>query len=82
MNSELYQEFTKLNARFDTIEQTMATKADVKGAVEELARIIATTVSEPMERHFNELKDFKTVREEVITLKADMQKIKEALHLI
>lgn len=82
MDSEIQQEFTKLNAHFDIIEQTMATKADVKGAVEDLARIIATTVSEPMERHFNELKDFKTVREEVITLKADMQKIKEALHLI
>ncbi len=82
MDSEFQQEFIKLNTRFDTIEQTMATKADVKGAVEDLARIIATTVSEPMERHFDELKDYKTVREEVMTLTAEMQKIKEALHLV
>jgi hypothetical protein len=82
MDSDLKQEFIKLNNRFETIEQKMATKADVKGGIEELARTIAKTVAEPMERHFAELKDYKAVREQVSALEADMQKIKQALHLI
>jgi hypothetical protein len=59
----------------------LATKQDVREGVEELARIIAETVANPMEQHFTELKDYAQVREEVKNLKTDMLKIKQALNI-
>jgi hypothetical protein len=81
-----------LDKRFETLvtndnlakqltRQTETLKAYTHKQTEKLAAIIATTIAEPMERNFSELKDYKTVREEVSTLKAEMQKIKTALQL-
>lgn len=77
---------------FDNIIKSVATKADIEAQTKELkafageqtadlARIIATTVAEPMEQHFAELKDYLEVRGDVQALKADMQRIKAALHI-
>ena len=65
----------KLNA------QTKELKAFAEEQAEALARIIAKTVAVPMERHFTELKNEKQLRKDVENLKADMRRIKEALHL-
>lgn len=62
-------------------QQTTTLKTYTDEQTEKLAAIIATTIAEPMERNFSELKDYRTVREEVMTLKTDMQKIKTALQL-
>jgi len=59
----------------------LATKSDVESAVTELAGVINKTIAEPMEKGFAELRDYKTVKEEVNELKADIVKIKHALHL-
>jgi hypothetical protein len=59
----------------------LATKADVLEGVEELARNIATTVVEPMELHFQQIDRELDMYKEVKRLKADMERIKEALHL-
>ena len=59
----------------------LATKADIEGAVNHLAGVINETIAEPMEKHFEELKDYLKVKEDVQTLKREMQRIKEALHL-
>ena len=61
--------------------QTETLKAYADEQTEKLAAIINKTIAEPMEQNFSELKDYKTVREEVSTLKSDVQKIKTALHL-
>jgi hypothetical protein len=71
---------------FQTIdEQLKAQTKELKKFAEEqtdaLARIIATTVIEPMERHFEKLDKELDVYAEVKQLKADMERIKEALHL-
>ena len=59
----------------------LATKRDVREGVEELARIIADTVANPMEERFAKLELRIDVTERVQHLEADMQKIKEALHI-
>ncbi len=59
----------------------LATKADVREGVEELARIIATTVAKPMEQHFAELKAELAMHQRVQRLENDINKIKAALHL-
>lgn len=73
------QTVARLASREDL--QPLATKADVSEAVESLARIIAETVAAPMERHFSDLKETRRLREDVETLKAEMQRIKDALRL-
>ena len=77
------QTMTTLYKKFDTKieEQTKELKAHAKEQTEELARIIATTIAEPMERHFEKLDKELNVYAEVKQLKADMERIKEALHL-
>ena len=62
-------------------EQTATLKAYADEQTEKLAAIIATTIAEPMEQGFAELKDYKTVQEKVLTLETDMQKIKTVLQL-
>lgn len=62
-------------------EQTEILKAYADKQTEKLVAIIAKTIAEPMEKNFAELKDYKAVREEVFTLKAELQKIKTALRL-
>lgn len=66
-------------------EQLKAQTRELKQFAEEqtdaLARIIATTVAEPMERHFEKLDRELDVYAEVKQLKADMERIKKALHL-
>ena len=60
----------------------LATKQDVREGVEELARIIAATVANPMEQHFAEVKAELAMHQRVRQLENDMRKIKEALHLV
>jgi 16S rRNA C967 or C1407 C5-methylase (RsmB/RsmF family) len=66
-------------------EQLKAQTKELKQFAEEqtdaLARIIATTVAEPMERHFEKIDKELDVYAEVKQLKADMERIKKALHL-
>lgn len=61
--------------------QTAELKAYADQQTAHLVSVINETIAEPMERHFGELQDFVRVREDVQTLKAEMQRIKEALHL-
>lgn len=65
----------------DLAKQTDMFKAYADEQTEKLAAIIATTIAAPMEQNFSQLKDYKTVRDEVSILKSDVQKIKTALHL-
>ncbi len=85
MDSELKhyldKQFETVATKEDLAEQTGTLKDYADGQTEKLAAIIATTIAEPMEKNFSELKDYKAVREEVLTLKADVQKIKTALQL-
>lgn len=96
MDSELKayldEQFAGINTRFETVatkdeitrqlaEQTETLKAYADEQTEKLAAIINTTIAEPMEQNFSELKDYKTVREEVSVLKADVREIKSALQL-
>jgi hypothetical protein len=62
-----------------SLETNLAKK--IEDQTEHVARIIADTVATPMEQHFADLKDYLEVREDVQTLKAEMQKIKQALHI-
>jgi hypothetical protein len=62
-----------------TLESNLTKK--MNDQTEQLAALIADTVATPMEQHFADLKDYSEVRKEVHTLKAEMQKIKEALHI-
>lgn len=85
MNIELKQyldkQFKTVATKEDLAQQTEILKAYADEQTEKLAVIINSTIVEPMEKNFSELKDYKTVREEMLTLKADMQKIKTALQL-
>jgi hypothetical protein len=83
---ELTQEY------FDRQLKNLATKDDLQAQTKELkayadeqtthlVSVINETIAEPMERHFEELKDFVQVREDVQTMKLEMQRIKEALHI-
>lgn len=85
-------QFQTFDEKFETVatkddltqqlaEQTKTLKSYADEQTEKLAVIIKDTIVEPMEQNFSELKDHKTVREEVSTLKADVQKIKTALQL-
>jgi 16S rRNA C967 or C1407 C5-methylase (RsmB/RsmF family) len=74
---ELTREYfdEQLNAQTKELKQFAEEQTDA------LARIIATTVAEPMERHFEKIDKELDVYTEVKQLKADMERIKEALHL-
>lgn len=83
MDTELKQ---YLDEKFEAVaaditQQTATLKAYADEQTEKLAGIIAKTIAEPMEKQFAELKDYKTVREDVFNLKTDIQKIKAALQL-
>lgn len=77
------QTLTTLYKKFDTKidEQTKELRSYAKEQTEELARIIATTIAEPMEHHFEKLDKELDVYSEVKQLKADMERIKEALQI-
>ena len=61
--------------------QTKELKQFAEEQTDALARIIATTVADPMEHHFEKIDKELDVYVEVKQLKADMERIKEALHL-
>jgi len=81
MDIELKQyldsQFKTLATKDNLRQQTEILKSYANKQTEKLASIIVKTIAEPMEKNFSELKDYKTVREEVLTLKAEMQKIKQ-----
>lgn len=85
MDTELKQyldeQFKSVTTKEDLAQQTTTLKAYADEQTEKLAVIIANTIVKPMEKNFAELKDHKTVQEKVMTLEADMQKIKAALQL-
>lgn len=92
LKTYLDEEFAGVNKRFEAVvtrdeltrqlvEQTETLKAYADEQTEKLAAIIATTIAEPMEKGFAELRDYKTVQEKVLTLEADMRKIKTALQI-
>jgi uncharacterized protein YicC (UPF0701 family) len=96
MDSELKQYLDSRFETFDKKFETVATKDDLAQQLavqtetlkayadeqtEKLAAIINTTIAEPMEQNFSELKDYKTVKEEVSILKSDVKEIKTVLHL-
>ncbi|MGH9428220.1 MAG: hypothetical protein ACRD2L_18200 [Terriglobia bacterium] len=77
----------KIEQRMDgmatkTDPKPLAAKTDVREGIEELARIIATTVANPMEHHFAEVKAELAMHQRVRQLETDMQRIKEALHIV
>ena len=74
---ELTQEYFDEGLR--TLESNLTKK--INDQTEHLAQLIENTVATPMEQHFADLKDYSEVRKEVHTLKVEMQKIKEALHI-
>lgn len=59
----------------------LATKADLEGAVSHLVGVSNETIAEPMERHFEQLKDYLKTKEDVQMLKREMQQIKETLRI-
>lgn len=92
LKAYLDEQFSSINIRFETVatkneitrqfaDQTATLKAYADEQTEKLAAIINTTIAEPMEKQFSELKDYKTVREEVSILKSDVKEIKTALQL-
>lgn len=77
----LDQQFSMVATKDDLEVQTKTLQAYADEQTEKLALIIATTIIEPMENNFSELKDYKSMKEEFQTLKTEMQKIKAALQL-
>jgi uncharacterized protein YlxW (UPF0749 family) len=80
LTQEYFDQKLKTVATKDDLKQ-LATKDDIQAAVTELASMINETVAEPMEQHFAELKDHEQLRDDVQTLKREIQQIKTALHL-
>jgi succinate dehydrogenase/fumarate reductase flavoprotein subunit len=83
---ELTQEYldkalSSLATKDDLASQTKELKAYADEQTGHLVGVINETIAEPMERHFAELKDYVKTKEDVQTLKREMQRIKEALHL-
>lgn len=80
------QKFKQSDERFEKLmtflQENMATKADLREAVEELARLTAETVANPMEQHFAEVKAELAMHQRVRQLETDMRKIKEALRIV
>lgn len=83
---ELTQEY------FDSVVKNLATKDDLKEQTvelkrfaveqtEELARIIASAVAEPMQKHFDEPAVHEDIEAKVQELEQDVVKIRTALHL-
>lgn len=62
-------------------EQTRELKAFSEEQTDALARLIAITVAEPMERHFEKVGKELDVYAEVKQLKLEMKEIREALHI-
>lgn len=77
----LDRQFETVAAEIDLEEQSKKLKAYADQQTEKLALIIATTIAEPMEKNFSELKDLTLMRQEFLTVKTEIQKIKTALQL-
>lgn len=61
--------------------QTTELKSYTDQQTETLARIIATTIAEPMEKHFAEVKSEIGMKRRVELLETKVIKLQEALHL-
>jgi hypothetical protein len=59
----------------------LATKQDIREAVEDLARITADTIAAPFTKRFDRLEELLEVKEDVQVLKHQMAEIRSALHL-
>lgn len=77
----LDEQFGTVATKADLHKQSENLKFYADQQTEKLALIIATTIAEPMEKNFSELKDYTAIREEFLTLKKEMEKIKTALQL-
>jgi hypothetical protein len=80
LTQEYFDEKLKGLATKDDLKP-LASKQDINAAVDELARIIAETVANPMEQRFAKLEARLDVAERVKLLESDMNRIKQALHL-
>lgn len=90
MDLKIDERFNTLDAKIDDRFNTLDTKIDerfntldvkIDESVESLARIIATTVAEPLERHIEDTRDYPTMRKDVTLLKHDVSEIQKVLHL-
>ncbi|MBL8031163.1 MAG: hypothetical protein JNK33_02470 [Candidatus Doudnabacteria bacterium] len=72
---------TKDNLKASLAEQTKELKQFAVEQTEELARIIAGTVAEPMQNHFGEPVNHEDIKAKVQELAQDVVKIRTALHL-
>jgi hypothetical protein len=70
-----------LDKKFDEKLAPLATRGDVREAVDELAGIIADTIATPFTKRFDRLEELLEVKEDVLTLKQQMREIRSALHL-
>lgn len=59
----------------------LATKQDLEKQTEDLARMIADTITTPFTKRFDRLEELLEVKEEVRVLKKQMAEIRLALHL-
>ncbi len=72
----------RMNKRFDSMDKRFdLVDSKIDDAVDNLARIIATTVAEPLERHIEETRDYPTMRKDVALLKHDVSHIKKVLQI-
>lgn len=79
-NNNLRQEFKQMLS-LELVKQTQDIKSYVNEQTEELARIIAVNVAEPLNQHLEESHDIVVLQKEVHTLKRDVTKIKSVLKL-
>jgi hypothetical protein len=70
---ELTQEY--LDKKFNEVNQ------HITDSNEELARIIAKTVAEPMERHFEDIKDLIQMKEKIEQHELEIQRLKQHIKL-
>lgn len=72
---------TKDNLKTSLAEQTRELKQFAVEQTEELARIIASAVAEPVQKHLDEPVNHENIKAKVQELEQDVVKIRTALHL-
>jgi len=81
--ADLIQEIDSLENKFatkdDLFAQTLELKTFSENQTETLARIIAATVVEPMERHFESFNPSDDIDVRVAHLERDMKRVKKSL---
>jgi hypothetical protein len=81
LDQHLKQPVNKADLEEVINKQTRELTSVVERQTEELARIIAETVANPLQEHFEQIHKEMQLEREVQELKRDMLRIKQALHL-